>query len=117
MLRKNKVTARVNSILIAFLLLAILVLPNINQWIHLAEDHHKEVLCVENNLHFHADELGCVLTATFTPPYFSIDQEPFSPLELQKTLLLPIEKTLSLKLSSTTIFRLRGPPIFLFPMS
>lgn len=105
---------RSGNILIAFLLLGVLITPNINQFFHLANDHHKETKCQEDTLHFHQEESGCDLNATFVTPYTYIDLIDFSPYQVEKLPQLPQESSPIFQLIGETSFHLRGPPFLLF---
>ena len=104
---------KLGTILSALLLLAVLALPSINQWVHLAEDHHLETQCSENKLHFHAVEMDCSLNATFTSPYTSIDIFSFSLFEAQEEPFLPLKKEQKPSVVSKAFFHLRAPPFLL----
>ena len=105
---------RVGNILIAFLLLGVLVTPNLNQLFHLVNDHHKETKCQEYTLHFHQEESGCDLNATFVTPYTHIDFIDFSPYQAGELPQLPQENSSIFQLIGETSFHLRGPPFLLF---
>lgn len=102
------------SILTSIFLLGVLLTPSVNQWTHLAEEHHLEKHCTENNLHFHTTELDCDLKATFTTPYtqtvlfFSIEKEE------EGLKLEPIKPLLGYCLNQINPYHLRGPPQLLF---
>ena len=105
---------KLGSILIAFLLLGVLILPAANQLIHLSEGHHLEEHCTESSTHFHKKELACELIATFTSPYAPYW---FQPTEyfvnyLKKELIQSNFENLIYGHTSTLY--LRGPPDLLF---
>lgn len=105
---------KLGSILIAFLLLGVLILPAANQLIHLSEGHHLEEHCTESSTHFHKKELACELIATFTSPYAPYW---FQPTEyfvnyLKKELIQSNFENLIY--GHTTTLYLRGPPDLLF---
>ena len=104
---------KLGSILSALLLLAVLALPSINQWVHLAEDHHLEAKCSENNLHFHVEEMDCSLNATFTSPYTPIDIIIIPFFEVKAEPLFPLKKEQKPNVVSKAFFRLRAPPLLL----
>lgn len=105
---------KLGSVLIAFFLLGVLLLPTANQWVHLSEEHHQEKQCTENSTHFHKKELACELIATFT--------SPFSPIFIKVPELFITDDTPPLPQASfeNIIYRhritlhLRGPPYLLF---
>ena len=105
---------RVGNILVVFLLLGVLVTPNINQLFHLVNDHHKETKCQEYTLHLHQEESGCDLNATFVTPYTYIDLIYFTPYQAGELPLLPQENSPIFQLIGETSFHLRGPPFLLF---
>ena len=100
--------------MIAFLLLGVLVTPNVNQLFHLVDDHHKEIKCQEYTLHFHQEESGCDFNATFVTPYTYIYLIDFSPYQAGELSKLPQENSPIFQLIGETSFHLRGPPILLF---
>lgn len=103
-----------SSVLCAFLLLAVLALPSISQWNHLAADHHQEVECSENSLHFHTEEINCALTATFTPPYTPNNLLVFTLLEVQEEPFHITKKEPLLTVNAKEYFQLRAPPFLLY---
>lgn len=102
------------SISIAFLLLGILALPNVNQWIHLLEEHHSEQHCTENNLHFHTSERTCELNATFVSPYTPGDVLASKLHEEVRFYPRPFKLLLGYSFNHDYAFYLRGPPQLLF---
>ena len=110
----NAVKTRIGNILIAFLLLGVLVTPNINQWLHLAKNHHKEVKCQGNTLHFHQEESCCDLNANFVTPYTYVALMDFSPYQAGELPHLLQDISPIFQLIRETSFRLRGPPSLLF---
>lgn len=110
---KNNVKTRIGTILTAYLLLTVLVLPNLNQWAHLANGHHNEERCVESKSHFHAEELSCALTATFTTPFTFFKGVHYVLLDNSLISQPAVERPQHLQLKSIQEFYLRGPPFLL----
>lgn len=105
---------RTGLLLIAYLLLGVLALPNVNQWIHLFEEHHSEQHCTESKVHFHANELPCELNATFVSPYAPVDV--LKP-KFQKEFTYnpkPFKPFPGYNFNQVYSFHLRGPPQLLF---
>lgn len=113
MLLKNNVKSRIGTVLIAFFLVTVLALPNLNQWAHLANDHHYEEQCFESKTHFHAEELNCALTATFTTPYTFFKGVHYVLLDNSLISQPSVERPQYLQLKSIQEFYLRGPPFLL----
>lgn len=102
--------SKLANILIPFLLLGVIASPSIGQWLHLADAHHTEVSCTGGEVHFHAAEVSCELTATFTTPFTlkSIKVIKFN--EVSPLLLQPLAPTQIYASQKIRFFHLRGPP-------
>lgn len=102
---------KLGKVLIPFLLLGVLISPSIGQWMHLIEAHHHERQCTQEKVHFHAKEIACELTATFTTPHTLIATK--APCLLNEN---PIaQKTAGIVpvyfFQKIYLFHLRGPPV------
>lgn len=105
---------KLRSVLIAFFLLGVLLLPTANQWVHLLEEHHQETQCTENSTHFHKKELACELTATFTSPYSPSFIKAPELFIADETHPLPQASFENVIYGHHITLHLRGPPHLLF---
>ena len=104
------VRSKLANILIPFLLVGVIASPSIGQWIHIVDAHHTEVSCSGGEVHFHATEVDCELTATFTSPftYKSLKAVKFN--EVENDLLQPLLPIQAYAFQQIQFFHLRGPP-------
>lgn len=105
--------SKLANILIPFLLLGVIASPSIGQWLHLADAHHKEVSCKGGEVHFHAAEVSCELTATFTTPFTFKSLKALKLNEVSLLLLQPLAPTQDYAFQKIQFFHLRGPPLLL----
>lgn len=102
--------SKLANILIPFLLLGVIASPSIGQWLHLADAHHTEVSCTGGEVHFHAAEVRCELTATFTTPFTLKSVKAIKFNEVNILLLQPLAPTKTYVFQKIHFFHLRGPP-------
>ncbi len=102
--------SKLAHVLIPFFLLGVLLSPSIGQWVHLADAHHEESMCTEVKVHFHAKELNCELTATFTNPYTPSKIKPFSFVKPNKISEVVFTAPQDYFFQQINFFHLRGPP-------
>jgi len=100
------------SILLAYLFVAVLSVPSITQWEHLVTTHKDESVCTDGSIHFHKKEIECALDYTFTSPYVSQTSSVFIP---KKTFYYTLTGHYSAPYQSLSNYHysLRGPPIVL----
>lgn len=104
------VQSKLANILIPFLLVGVIVSPSIGQWAHIINTHHTEVSCSGGEVHFHATEVGCELTATFTTPFTFKSLKAIKFNEVKSILLQPLTPTQAYAFQQIQFFHLRGPP-------
>ena len=107
------VRSKLANILIPFLLLGIIVSPSIGQWVHITNAHHTEAWCLGGEVHFHATEADCELTATFTTPFTFKNLKAIKFNEVNSILLQPFTLTQVYASQQIQFFHLRGPPLLL----
>lgn len=102
--------SKLANVLIPFFLLGVLLSPSIGQWVHLAEAHHQEGHCTEEKVHFHAKEVNCELTATFTNPYTLLVTKATAFVKSNKISHEVFTAPQAYFFQQINFFHLRGPP-------
>ena len=102
--------SKLANILISFLLVGVIASPSIRQWVHITNAHHTEASCSGGEVHFHATEVDCELTATFTTPFTFKGFKAVKFNEVNIILLQPLTPTQVYAFQQIQFFHLRGPP-------